>query len=95
MLESLKAYLNIAFEDETTDKVLEGALKRGQAMLNEYAGAPQDYEEEGLARQLLFDYCRYVRSHAAEVFAVNFRQELIALRELAELKAAAGGTDEN
>ena len=78
MLEDLKAYLNIAFEDETTNTVLEGVLKRGQKVLDEYAGAPQDYEEEGLARQLLFDYCRYARSHAAEVFAVNFRQERAA-----------------
>ena len=69
--------------------MLEGALKRGQAVLNDYAGAEQDYEQEGLPRQLLFDYCRYVRSHAAEMFEVNFRHDLGALRELAEVRRYA------
>lgn len=89
MLESLKNYLNITYEDPETDRMLEGALKRGQAVLNDYAGAEQDYEQEGLPRQLLFDYCRYVRSHAAEMFEVNFRHDLGALRELAEVRRYA------
>jgi len=29
---------------------------------------------------LLFDYCRYVRSNALEMFEINFKSQLIGLR---------------
>ncbi|MCM1190740.1 MAG: hypothetical protein NC541_15805 [bacterium] len=88
MLEELKEYLNITYDDPVTDRVLQGALERGKAVLNDYAGAELDYEE-GLPRQLLFDYCRYVRSHAVEMFEVNFRHDLISLRERTEVQRIA------
>lgn len=87
LLGCLKAYLNIAYEDELSDQALAGMVKRGKAMLDDYAGEKRDYEKEGLPRQLLFDYCRYARSHALEMFSANFGRELIALREQAELEA--------
>lgn len=84
---ALREYLNIPYKDEATDRVLISALERGQSIIDNYAGTEQDYSQEGLARQLLLDYCRYVRSHAAEVFEINFRKDLINLRELAEIQA--------
>ena len=87
LLLDVKEYLNITYHDEVTERVLIGALKRGQSIIDGYAGVEQDYSQEGLARQLLLDYCRYVRSHAAEVFEINFRRDLINLRELAEIQA--------
>ncbi|MCI8506898.1 MAG: hypothetical protein HFI67_12020 [Lachnospiraceae bacterium] len=84
LLEELKRYLPIAYDDEETDAFLESVLERGKAILDDYAGTPQDYGREGLAKQLLFDFCRYVRSHAEEMFEINFRRDLIALRETAE-----------
>ncbi|MCM1026520.1 MAG: hypothetical protein NC432_08775 [Roseburia sp.] len=89
MLEELKDYLNITYDDPVTDRVLQGALERGKTVLNDYAGAELDYKEAGLPRQLLFDYCRYVRSHAAEMFEVNFRHDLISLRERTEVRKLA------
>lgn len=88
MLEDLKEYLNITYEDPVTDRTLEGALERGKSILDDYAGAALDYEE-GLPRQLLFDYCRYARSHAAEMFETNFRHDLISLREMTEVRRYA------
>ena len=87
LLSDVKDYLNITYKDEATENVLIGALKRGQSIIDGYAGSEQDYSQEGLHRQLLFDYCRYVRSHAAEMFEINFRRDLINLRELAEIQA--------
>lgn len=89
MLEALKDYLNITYEDPVTDRMLEGALSRGRSVLNDYAGTELDYEEEGLPRQLLFDYCRYVRSNAVEMFEPNFRHDLISLREMTEVQKYA------
>lgn len=86
MLSDLKEYLNISYDDAATDAVLMSAIERGKSVLDGYAGAPQNYESEGLPRQLLFDYCRYVRSHAAEMFEPNFRHDLIMLREMTEIE---------
>lgn len=95
MLGDLKAYLNIAYEDEASDRALNGMAERGKAMLDSYAGAKQDYGKEGLPRQLLFDFCRYARSHALEMFSANFQRELIALREQAELEAVKKDEDKD
>lgn len=86
LLDEVKEYLTIAYEDEEADRNLSGIIARGKSILNDYAGKEQDYEEEGLAKQLLFDYCRYARSHAAEMFEVNFKRDLISLREMAEVE---------
>jgi hypothetical protein len=93
MLESLKIYLDAVFDDDVADAKLEGAIERGKKVIDSFAGAEQDYEEEGLPRQLLFDYCRYVRSQAEEMFEINFRHELIALREMTEVQRYADQDD--
>lgn len=89
MLQDVKSYLNITYPDECTDHMLESAIQRGKSILNDYGGTELDYEEEGLPRQLLFDYCRYVRSHAEEMFEQNFKHDLIALREMEEVRRYA------
>lgn len=89
MLEKLKEYLNITYNDNATDSMLTDAIKRGMSILDDYAGDKLNYDEEGLPRQLLFDYVRYVRSHAAEMFEINFRHDLISLREMTEVKKYA------
>lgn len=72
--------MDITYEDTETDQKLTGIIKRGKAYLDDKAGAEQDYEEEGAARALLFDYCRYARNNVLELFDTNFQAELIALR---------------
>lgn len=81
LLEDVKNYLDITFVDENSDKKLTGIVERGMRYLQELAGSTAlGFEEEGQARALLLDYCRYARSNALEAFPVNFRAELLALR---------------
>lgn len=80
MLGDIRNYLDITYEDEDTDKKLKGIIERGMNYLDNVAGDKQDYEKEMLPRSLLFDYCRYARSNALEMFRNNFRNELITLR---------------
>lgn len=80
MLEAVRNYLDITYEDEETDRKLAGILERGKAYLDNAAGGVQDYEKESLPRALLLDYCRYARSNALELFEQNFRSELITMR---------------
>lgn len=80
LLAGVRSYLRITWDDPAGDETLAGIIARGKAYLDDIAGAALDYVTEGNARQLLMDYCRYVRAHAFDQFPVNFRSELIALR---------------
>lgn len=93
LLEEMKNYLDITWEDEAGDRKLCGILSRGRAYLDHLAGKPLDYEAEGAARALLFDYCRYVRSGALDEFQKNYLHELLALQWEAMGDAQAENTD--
>lgn len=80
MLQDIKDYLHISWEDEKTDKNLTSMIKRGMARLTDIAGVSTlDFTIEDLPRQLLFDYVRYANSQALEVFETNFQGELLTL----------------
>ncbi|HWQ30456.1 MAG TPA: hypothetical protein VN549_05645, partial [Negativicutes bacterium] len=90
LLEAVRNYLDITWNDEATDKKLSGIIARGISYIDSAAGASMDYSIEGKPRELLFDYCRYVRSQALEEFQNNFLSELLSLQiaqEVAEYEA--------
>lgn len=79
MLEELKDYLNVTWEDPDTNKKIEGIINRGKDYLNEYSSGEIDFEKDGKAKQLLLDYGRYVYNHSFELFEINFSRELLSL----------------
>lgn len=79
LLDDVKGYLGITWQDEVTDRKVIGYINRGMARLQKIAGAPLDFEKEDQPRMLLFDYCRYANSQALEVFEKNFQSELLDL----------------
>jgi len=95
LLEELKDYLCITYDDDRTDVTLLAALARGKSILEDYAGGSLDFSQRGAAQQLLFDYCRYVRSQATEMFEINYRHDLIALRALQETEAAKNASNQD
>lgn len=78
MLEAMKRYLKITWNDEDEDIL--SIIDRAKAKLNDLVGAELDYEAEGPARSLLFDYCRYIYNNAAEYFEENFKHEIVRLQ---------------
>lgn len=80
LLGDVRNYLDITYQDEETDRKLKGIIARGITYLDGIAGEMQDYQTEGPARALLFDYCRYARNNVLELFKDNFQSELISLR---------------
>ena len=80
LLMAVKNYLDITWEDVESDKKIAGITERGVAYIDRIAGKPMDYMIEGSARALLFDYVRYVRSGALNIFMDNYCDELIALQ---------------
>lgn len=87
LLEEVKNYLDITWQDEATDRKLSGILKRGMVYLDSVAGGPQEYEEESNAKTLLFEYVRYVQSNALDEFSQNYLSELLALQIHEEVNA--------
>lgn len=79
LLDAVKAYLKITWQDEPTDIEITGYINRGMARLQHIAGASLDFTIEDQPRALLLDYCRYARSQALEVFEKNFEAELMDL----------------
>lgn len=95
LLVELKDYLNISYNDNQTDRMLLSALKRGIVIIDDYAGYAMNYSQEGAAKQLLFDYCRYVRSQATEMFEINYRHDLNALRESVEIEVSKNAKNQD
>ena len=85
MLNRIKDYLKITWSDE--DVFIQELIERGQAKLNEMAGVSLDFEIEGQARSLLFDYVRYAYSNASEYFEENFSKEILRLQLKSAVKA--------
>lgn len=80
LLDDVKDYLHISWQDEKTDKNITGYIKRGMARLKDVAGVSNlDFSEEDLPKSLLLDYCRYANSQALEMFETNFQSELLSL----------------
>lgn len=88
LLEAVRNYLDITWDDPAGDEKLSGIIARGMKYLNKAAGAELDYATEDKPRELLMDYCRYVRSNALEEFQGNYLHELLSLQIETAVKAS-------
>lgn len=80
LLDAVKVYLDITWNDTHTDKKLTGIIERGIKYIDKVAGAEMDYSTEDKPKELLLDYCRYARSNALELFQINYQHELLSLQ---------------
>ena len=87
LLEAVRNYLDITWVDTAGDTKLTGIIERGMKYIDSLAGAEMDYTVEEKPRELLFDYCRYVRSNALDEFQQNYLAELLSLQISQEVKA--------
>lgn len=78
LLADIKIYLDITWEgDVELEKKLKGMIQRGIKYIEYFSGKQMDYQEEGSARALLFDYVRYARSGSVDRFMQNYQSELL------------------
>lgn len=80
LLDDVKNYLNITWEDDATDKKIGGIIASGMAYLNAKYGEKADYTQDGMPRTLLFEYVRYVRDSALDVFENNYQALLLGMQ---------------
>lgn len=78
MIDAIKSYLGITWDDE--DIKIQSIIDRGKSRLEGLTGAKLDFTSEGLARELLFDYCRYAYNNASEYFEKNYQSEIMRLQ---------------
>lgn len=87
LLKDVRGYLDIAWEDASTDDKLTGIIKRGMKYIDKTAGSECDYTIDEKPKELLLDYCRYARSNALELFQQNYLHELLSLQIEKEVEA--------
>ena len=88
LLEAVRNYLDISWVDADGDTKLTGIIARGMKYLDSVAGKTLDYTIEDKPRELLMDYCRYVRSNALDEFQTNYLSELLSLQIQMSIKTA-------
>lgn len=89
LLEDVKNYLDITWQDDATDKKIAGFIASGTAYLNDKAGAEMDYAADGYGRALLMEYVRYARDGAMDVFENNYRHLILAMQNNRKVAAYA------
>lgn len=94
LLSDLRNSLGIDWEAESTDRQVLNFMDNGVAYLNEKLGGSGDYIHPGTSRTLLFEYVRYARDAALDVFENNYQSLILSMqnnRKVAayELESAA------
>lgn len=72
LLDDVKNYLDITWSDDDTDKKIRNIIALGINYLNKKLGYPADYLRDDEPRALLFEYARYARDGALDVFESNY-----------------------
>lgn len=87
LLNDVKDYIDITWTDAQTDLKISGIIERGIKYIDRIAGSALDYMSNDKPKELLFDYCRYARSNALEMFQKNYLHELLSLQIDKEVEA--------
>ena len=92
LLADVKNYLNITWDDDATDNKISGIILSGQTYLDSKHGDSADYLQAGLARTLLFEYARYMRDGALDVFENNYASMILAFQNERAVTSYVEGT---
>ncbi len=89
LLSEVKTYLNITWEEETTNNKIGGFILSSVSRLNDIVGFEIDFSLKTtnlqelsisqIAKQLLLSRCFYLNEKALDDFEKNFRGELLTL----------------
>lgn len=80
LLTDVENYLNITWQDTDTDNKISNLIASASAYLDSKRGSAADYTADGLPRTLLFEYVRYARDSALDVFETNYRSMILAMQ---------------
>lgn len=89
LFSDIKAELGITWQDEVTERKVRNYIRSGMTYLNGKLGEPADYEADGYPRTLLFEYVRYARDGALDVFENNYLSMILAMQNKRAVKLYA------
>lgn len=80
LMDDVKNHLDITWEMSTREiEKLSGIIERGKAYLSGKIGQC-DFESETQEKELLMNYCMYVRAGRLSDFIQNYKGEIISLQ---------------
>ena len=79
LLNEIKNYLEITWDDSLGDEKIRGMVKRGMAAISGKIGECNFYEETQ-ERALLFDYVMYAMAGEIPQFWQNYSSEILSLQ---------------
>ena len=85
----ISAHLDYTWRDEALDAKYKGFVRSGMIFLNDKLGEPANYEVDGYPRTLLFEFVRYARDGAMDIFENNYRSMILAMQNQKAVKAYA------
>lgn len=98
LLEALKLDQGVTWSDAATDSSFRNHAAGGMVRIDELLGETCDYTVPGDARTLLFEYVRYARAGALDVFEGNYQHTILSaqnrrrLARYAQENAVPSGT---
>lgn len=87
LLADIKNHLDITWHDDATDRKLTELAASGVMYLNGKLGATGDYLVPGAPRTLLFEYVRYARDGAMDIFESNYLHLILEMQTERQLEA--------
>lgn len=80
MLEDVKNHLDITWDDEPMERKLLELISAGMYYIGGKLGEEADFTSTGLPRTLLFEFVRYARDGAMDIFEANYQHMLLAMQ---------------
>ena len=95
LLAAVKNYLQITWTDTETDDRIGELIDAGKAYLCSKIGREDrgQFDDPGFPRTLLFEYVRYARDGALDVFENNYRSMILAMQHERMVRAYALSTE--
>lgn len=94
LLTDIKLDVGITWNDEATESKLRRLIASGMIYLNKKLGEEADYEIDGDPRTLLFEYVRYARDAALDVFENNYRSLILSMQNSRQVKVYVESTEQ-
>ena len=76
----IKNYLNITWDDQAENSKIINLVNSGISYINSKYGGTADYYSPGFPRTLIFEYVRYARDNALDVFEQNYTAMILAMQ---------------
>lgn len=92
LLADVNDYLDNTWEDEARDRKILGLIRSGMVYLDGKLGEKADYESDGDPRTLLFEYVRYARDGAMDLFETNYKSMILAMQNKRAVRVYAENT---